>query len=77
MLSEKSLHYWQSSRMVNGQIQKVWEPGLGWPGQSHKEKLGIGLTQHGQDLGEELVRWEGIQTQVLPETGRKHPLPGP
>ena len=45
--------------MVDGQIQK---PRLG---QGHKEKLGIGLMQLGQDLGEELMKRKGVSPHVL------------
>ena len=52
--------------MVDGHIQEIWKPRLGWPSQGHEEKLGFGLKQLGQGLGEELMRWEDVSPQVLP-----------
>ena len=42
--------------MVDGQFPEASEPRLGQPSRSPKKKLGKGLMQLGQDLGEEQVR---------------------
>ena len=54
------------SGLVKRQIQVIQKPSLGWPSQNHEEKLDIGLTLLGQDLGETLMRQEGICPQNLP-----------
>ena len=52
--------------LVDGQFLESWEPGLSGPGWSSKEKLCIRLMQFGQDLGEKLIRREGLCPQILP-----------
>ena len=64
--SEKSLRHRHVLGMVDGQIQEIWKPRVGQPSRSHKNKLGVGLTQLGQDLGEELMRSKGISSHILP-----------
>ena len=65
-LSEKILHHQQAPGLVKRQIQVFQKPRLGWPSQNHEEKMDIGLTQLGKDLGEKLMRREGISPQDLP-----------
>ena len=47
----------------------IQKPRLGWPSWVHKENLGVGLTQLGQDFSEELMRQEGISQQDFPWQG--------
>ena len=64
--------------MVDGQFQGIREQGLSGPGWSHQEKLCIGLTQFGQNLGEELIRRKSVCPQILPweREGIHHQGPG-
>ena len=77
-LFEKGLYHWQVPGVVNGQIQEIWKPRLCGSSPGHEEKLGVGLGQLGQVLGEELVSREGVCPQILPwqEEGVYHQQSG-